>query len=79
MKFIVRRAIFGALLVIFGALAIYWASGLYDWKSTEETGVLMGLVSSLIITLGIYSIFLGTIINMPNLFKFLRRFSNKVS
>lgn len=79
MKYIIRRAFFGALLVICGALGIYWASGLYDWKSTEESGVLMGLVSALIIALGIYSIFVGVIINMPKFFIRLRNISQKVS
>jgi uncharacterized membrane protein len=79
MKYVIRRFIIGAMLVISGFLAIYWASGLYDWKSSDEHGVWMGLVSALIINLGIYVVFLGVIINMPRAFRRLRRILNKVS
>ena len=81
MKFVIRRAFFGAMLVASGSSIVYWSYGLYDWKAPADKSdsVVIGLLSSFLIAIGLYSVFVGTIINMPRTFKKLRRFVNKTS
>lgn len=80
MKYIIRRAFVGLVLIVSGSATVYWSAQLYDWKNPADKGdsVALGLLSALLITIGIYPVFIGIIINMPKTLKRLRKFAQKV-